>query len=406
MVFAVCRTILRDVSEAEDATQQTFLSAHEALLNGTAIRDPGAWLAMIARNECRGRMRSRVTEPLPLREECVPSSLTTDADVERRANAEHLRVAIASLPEKQREAVILRDLYGLRYSEIGLALGLTRPSVEALLFRARRTLRVRLRPIAGGALVVPAAVREGLAQAIPWFGTGLGGTLGASALGVDIAAKLAGSITVKIATGAVAVAVTGSALVAHPPAESGRPREFATLAAAAPGAQSAAPAADLVSGVPFVERPSPVGAHARTMAPLPEQPRSEAPRSKRRQADDRADAATRAAGPGEARVRTREPEETTRTPAPRARAGVDPAPTRTRARIAPPARVRAAPGIAAPAPARVEASVAPSPGDLASPELQREPSVADEPPTRVEAPEPATDNGSSAARAVTRTRSG
>ena len=61
MVFAICRSMLRDQDEAEDATQAAFLSAHEALVRGSVIRDPGAWLATIARNECRGRLRGRRT---------------------------------------------------------------------------------------------------------------------------------------------------------------------------------------------------------------------------------------------------------------------------------------------------------------------------------------------------------
>ena len=212
MVFAVCRAILHDADEAADATQATFLSAHEALLSGTAIRDPGAWLATIARNECRARLRVRASEPLPLHDECIRSSLMTEDDVERRTTVECLRIAIASLPEKQREAVVLRDLYGLHYGEIGRALGVSRPSVEALLFRARRTLRIGLRPVAGGALAVPLAVREGLAQAIPFFATGPSGAAGIAGAGVGLAAKLTWPVAAKVAAGVVAAGVAGTAL--------------------------------------------------------------------------------------------------------------------------------------------------------------------------------------------------
>jgi len=209
-VFAVCRAILRDADEAADATQATFLSAHEALLKGAEIRDPGAWLATIARNECRGRVQRRQGRPLPLRVEEFAGSITTEDDVERRATVSHLRAAIADLPEQQREAVVLRDLYGLRYGEIGAALGVSLPSVEALLFRARRTLRVRLRPL-GAVLVVPPAVREGVAQAVPWFAQ-KGGPAAAvpAAAGVGMVAKFSGLLAAKIAVGAAVVGITGS----------------------------------------------------------------------------------------------------------------------------------------------------------------------------------------------------
>lgn len=213
MVFAVCRAILRDPDEAEDAAQATFLSAHEALVRGGVVREPGAWLATIARNECRGRIQAHRAEPLPLYVEELAGSVTLEDDLHRRTTVAHLRDAIAVLPEKQREAVILRDLYGLRYGEICVALGVSRPSVEALLFRARRTLRVRLRPVGGAAIGVPLAVREGLAQAVPWFNLGQGRAGGLAA--AAILGKLAGPVAVKLAVGAVAVGVgvTGSAVV-------------------------------------------------------------------------------------------------------------------------------------------------------------------------------------------------
>src|ERR687885_2814728 len=66
MVYGLCRVLLRDRVEAEDASQQTFLSAHASLLNGVEPRDPAAWLATIARNECRARLRGRMAAPLAL----------------------------------------------------------------------------------------------------------------------------------------------------------------------------------------------------------------------------------------------------------------------------------------------------------------------------------------------------
>ena len=66
MVYGLCRTLLRDPDDADDATQATFLSAYRSLLGGTVPLEPAAWLATIARNECRARARARMREPLPL----------------------------------------------------------------------------------------------------------------------------------------------------------------------------------------------------------------------------------------------------------------------------------------------------------------------------------------------------
>jgi DNA-directed RNA polymerase specialized sigma24 family protein len=66
MVLGLCRSLLRDTHEAQDASQQTFLSAYRSLLAGARPRDTGAWIATIARNECRARIRKRMSTPLPV----------------------------------------------------------------------------------------------------------------------------------------------------------------------------------------------------------------------------------------------------------------------------------------------------------------------------------------------------
>ena len=197
MVYGLCRALLRDPDHADDATQATFISAYRSLLGGNRVRDPAPWLATIARNECLTRSRARMREPLPLQDADLGHVHGPEAELERKAVVSELQQAIAELPEKQREAVVLRDLYGMPYTEVGAALGISVASVESLLFRARRTLRVSLKPLASGALTVPVAVREGIAQALPALGgagaAGGGATSGAAGLG--LLAKLAGGPT-------------------------------------------------------------------------------------------------------------------------------------------------------------------------------------------------------------------
>jgi RNA polymerase sigma-70 factor (ECF subfamily) len=144
LVRSVCRSLLRDRNEAEDAVQQTFLSAQRALANGSSPREPAAWLATIARNECLARVREAMREPLPV--EAEPTEVGMDAysaAVSRYAVAT-LREALADLPRAQREAILLRELRGLSYDEVARALSVTTAAVESLIFRARRTLQVRL----------------------------------------------------------------------------------------------------------------------------------------------------------------------------------------------------------------------------------------------------------------------
>lgn len=261
MVYGLCRLLLRDPVEADDATQATFVSAFKALLGGGAVREPAAWLATIARNECRARSQARMREPLPLLDADVGHGREPHEEVNRRFAVEEIREAIAGLPEKQREAVVLRDLYGLRYDEVGAALGLSRASVEALLFRGRRRLRVSLKPLAGGALAVPIAVREGIAQALPGFGAAVMGT-GALASGAGIAAGggmiakiTAAPMAAKLAAAAVAVGAAGSAGVvglehAGPPGPLTRPAAEGPALAVALSAADAGIQADARPGEP------------------------------------------------------------------------------------------------------------------------------------------------------------
>jgi DNA-directed RNA polymerase specialized sigma24 family protein len=95
MVFGVCRLLLRDRVEAEDAAQQTFLSAYRALLAGQEPRDPSAWLGTIARNECRARLRARRAEPQALMRE--PAGDELQRDVGRREELQALCAALSHL---------------------------------------------------------------------------------------------------------------------------------------------------------------------------------------------------------------------------------------------------------------------------------------------------------------------
>jgi RNA polymerase sigma factor (sigma-70 family) len=206
MVYGVCRVLLRDPDEAEDAAQQVFLSAHRSMLGGTEPREPAAWLGTIARNECRARIRARMTTPLALVEERDAAAIDVEHAAAQRAEIEALCAALAELPQHQREAIVLREFYGLSYEEVQAALGITDAAVESLLFRARKRLQRELRParVASGALALPLALRDALAHAVPGFssGSGAGGLLSKLA-SLPLVAKLAGTAATLTAAGTI-----------------------------------------------------------------------------------------------------------------------------------------------------------------------------------------------------------
>ena len=211
MVYGLCRLLLRDATEAEDAAQQVFVSAYGALLRGTVVREPAAWLAAAARNECRGRLRRRSEAPVAIEDATIELLEAPGDDGAHVLDAAYVRQALAALPERQREAVVLRDVLGFRTGETAAALGLSRPAVESLVFRARRSLRVRLRH-AATVTVLPLALREGVADALP--GVSGPARLAATATGGGLLAKLgAAPLAAKLAAGAAAVGTAGSVAV-------------------------------------------------------------------------------------------------------------------------------------------------------------------------------------------------
>lgn len=209
--------MLRNAHDAEDAAQQTFLSAYTSLAGGTTPHEPAAWLATIARNECRTRAQRRMREPLPGEDLEVAAGGDPAEQAVRSEEVESLRHALARLPGQQRHAFLLREFSGLSYEELADELGVTRPAVESLLFRARQQLRVSLRTALAAVTSAPMSFRDWLAQL---FGPSpetpaAAAKLGALAVVAKIAAATAG--TAIVAAGVVAVAPHHLGAEAAPP---------------------------------------------------------------------------------------------------------------------------------------------------------------------------------------------
>jgi RNA polymerase sigma-70 factor (ECF subfamily) len=197
LVHSVCRSILRDRVEAEDAAQQTFLSAQRALMNGSWPQDAAAWLATIARNESLARVQGRMREPLAVElDQQHGAAPDVHATVSQRYEASELRDALGQLPGPQREAILLREVRGLSSPEVAAALSVTTHAAESLVFRARRRLRTQLQGAFAG--LSPGLFVQPLRKLAASATTG--------GLAAPAAAKLA-------AVGVGAMLVTGGALV-------------------------------------------------------------------------------------------------------------------------------------------------------------------------------------------------
>jgi RNA polymerase sigma factor (sigma-70 family) len=140
LIERLCRILLRDSTDAEDAAQQTFLLAYQSLLTGTRPHHPRAWLCTIARRECWAhdyrRRRERAVPQEEARTEPDPAERTV-----LRAELATINAGLEQLPARQRQAIVLREFAGLSYTQLAAALEVSESAAEALLVRARRNLR-------------------------------------------------------------------------------------------------------------------------------------------------------------------------------------------------------------------------------------------------------------------------
>jgi RNA polymerase sigma factor (sigma-70 family) len=187
-VYRYVLAVLRNPSEAEDVTQTTFLNAYRAIQAGAEPQRPHNWLIAIAHNACRSRVRFAMRRPreVPL-DEFVEQLAVPESE---RLNIRELLRALGRLPFNQRAALTLRELEGRSYPEIAETLGVTVPAVEALIARARKSLRLQAAAFRGLALIqVPRSVRKLLEP-----GDAVGSAIGAGAVAKVAAVLVAGVV--------------------------------------------------------------------------------------------------------------------------------------------------------------------------------------------------------------------
>jgi RNA polymerase sigma factor (sigma-70 family) len=143
---------------AEDVVQQAFVKAYEAMHRDTAELNLRPWLYRIAHNGALNALRDRGLRHAEL-DERIDGVERPDQALERTAGLRELVVAVQALPERQRSAILLRELEGRSYEEIATALGVTDGAVRQLLNRARNSLR------AAAAAVTPMPLVTRLASA-------------------------------------------------------------------------------------------------------------------------------------------------------------------------------------------------------------------------------------------------
>lgn len=140
-LLGYCRSILLDAEDASDATQSALENAFRALPRREPGRPLRPWLYRIAHNEAINIVRRR--QPVVEGDLDTASMLTVpgpEADAEQRTRLAQLVDDLRTLPERQRGALVMRELSGLSYDEIALALGVSNEAARRAVFDARNAL--------------------------------------------------------------------------------------------------------------------------------------------------------------------------------------------------------------------------------------------------------------------------
>ena len=144
--FVLRMTGSRD--EAMDLTQDTFMKAWQALPRWQPQAQFRTWLFQIARNGSLDLLRRRGrVEFVPIDEglAVAANDLAPDELLEIRQQYDRLDVALRSLPAEHREILLLREVEGLSYAEMAIALETQEGTVKSRLARARVALLDRWR---------------------------------------------------------------------------------------------------------------------------------------------------------------------------------------------------------------------------------------------------------------------
>jgi RNA polymerase sigma-70 factor (ECF subfamily) len=150
-VLNLAHRLTGDLEEALDIRQAAFVKAFRGLpaFNGSARFS--TWLHRIVVNLSRDRMRARRSREAALRRltdrEPAGAAPSAGSASERREAARIVAGAVAALPEREREVVILRHYHGLSFPEIALIVGAPASTVKSWMSRGLQNLRARLKSL-------------------------------------------------------------------------------------------------------------------------------------------------------------------------------------------------------------------------------------------------------------------
>ena len=155
-VFNIAYRMLGNSEEAKDLSQEVFISVYESIKDLKEEIKFDAWLTQITLNHCRNRWKylkrrqyfnsDSLDDPIETEDGSVPRALYDPSDnpeilLEKKMVQQLIQGGLLKLKEDQRELLVLRDLQGYSYEEMGETLGLPEGTIKSKLHRARMDLK-------------------------------------------------------------------------------------------------------------------------------------------------------------------------------------------------------------------------------------------------------------------------
>jgi RNA polymerase sigma-70 factor (ECF subfamily) len=155
-VFNIAYRMLGNKEEAKDVSQEVFLSVHASIKDLREEVKFDAWLTQITINHCRNRWKylerrkyfksESLDDPIETEDGEIPRPIYDPSDnpeilYEKRMIQEAIQRGLLKLKEDQREMIVLRDLRGFSYEEMGELFQLPIGTIKSRLHRARMDLK-------------------------------------------------------------------------------------------------------------------------------------------------------------------------------------------------------------------------------------------------------------------------
>lgn len=145
MVYRLAMRLLGNAADAEDVAQEAMLRLWRIAPDWRQDEaKPSTWLYRVATNLCTDRLRRRRSVPLEDIAEPADETPGIEHRMHSAVRAQALTKALETLPDRQREAVVLRHLEGLANPEIAEILAISVEAVESLIARGKRALAAQL----------------------------------------------------------------------------------------------------------------------------------------------------------------------------------------------------------------------------------------------------------------------